>query len=287
MNARTATDWVGELAVSAPQEKLRVAVAGLGAIGKAIVQALAQGSIPNVEVSAVSARDRAKAADALARMGVDVPVLPLEELVDMADIVIECAPAALLSNIVEPFLQAGKKAIILSVGALLKHPELVHLAAAHGGRIIVPSGALLGLDAVAAAAEGTIHSVRMVSRKPVAGLLGAPKLVEEGIDISQIAEPLLLFTGSAREAAAGFPANLNVAVALSLAGVGPDLTHVEIWADPTVTRNTHRIVVEAEAARLDMTIENVPSENPKTGRITPLSVLAVLRKLNGQLCIGS
>lgn len=82
MNARTATDWVGELAVSAPQEKLRVAVAGLGVIGKAIVQALAQGSIPNVEVSAVSARDRAKAADELARMGVDVPVLPLEELVE-------------------------------------------------------------------------------------------------------------------------------------------------------------------------------------------------------------
>lgn len=288
MNVSNAYEWVGELTEPSPKgKKLRVAVAGLGAIGKAIVRALSQGSIPNVEVTAVSALNRDKAAATLANMGVDVPVVAIDELVGLADVVVECAPAALLQDVVRPFLLAGKKVIILSVGGLLQHPDLVRLAATTGGRIIVPSGALLGLDAVAAAAEGNIHSVRMVSRKPVAGLLGAPKLLEEGIDISQIQEPLLLFTGSAREAAAGFPANLNVAVALSLAGVGPDLTHVEIWADPTVSRNTHRIVVEADAARLDMTIENVPSENPKTGRITPLSVLAVLRKLTGQLRVGS
>jgi aspartate dehydrogenase len=99
---------------------------------------------------------------------------------------------------------------------------------------------------------------------------------------------LRVFTGTAREAAKGFPANVNVAAALALAGIGPDRTTIEIWADPGVTRNTHRIELEADAVRLEMQIENVPSaENPKTGRLTPLSVIALLRKLSSPLAIGT
>ena len=96
-----------------------------------------------------------------------------------------------------------------------------------------------------------------------------------------------MFSGSAREAARGFPANLNVAVALALAGIGPDRTEVEVWADPTVTRNTHTIVVRSDVADLTMTIENVPSENPRTGRITALSVIRLLRKRGARLRVGS
>jgi aspartate dehydrogenase len=96
-----------------------------------------------------------------------------------------------------------------------------------------------------------------------------------------------VFEGSAREAAAGFPANVNVAAALSLAGIGPDRTRVEIWADPTVDRNCHSIEVDADSARFSLKIENVPSENPRTGRITALSVLAALRKLHNPLRIGT
>jgi aspartate dehydrogenase len=176
---------------------------------------------------------------------------------------------------------------VLSVGALLVNEDLIALAKAHGGQIVVPTGALIGLDAMSAAAVGTIHSVRMITRKPVAGLLGAPHLIENKIDIEGIKEPLKIFDGSAREAAKGFPANLNVAVALSLAGIGPDRTRVEIWADPTVTRNTHRIEVDSDSARFSMGIENIPSENPKTGKITALSVIACLRKLRAPLRIGT
>jgi aspartate dehydrogenase len=184
-------------------------------------------------------------------------------------------------------LTAGKKLVVLSVGALLGYPDLIDLAEAHGGQIVVPTGALLGLDAVSAAAEGTIRSVRMKTVKPVKGLLGAPYLAEHGIDIAHIVKPTKVFEGTAREAAKGFPANLNVAVALSLAGIGPDRTVLEIWADPDLDRNTHQILVDADSASFDMTIRNVPSENPKTGRITPLSVLAALRKLNAPLRVGS
>ena len=165
--------------------------------------------------------------------------------------------------------------------------DLVDLAREHGGRILVPTGALLGLDAVAAAAEGTIHSVRMITRKPPGGLAGAPHLLRHGIDVDGLTEPLLVFEGTAREAARGFPANVNVAAALSLAGIGADRTTIAIWADPAVTRNIHRIEVDADSARFTFQIENVPSENPRTGRITALSVVALLRKLRSPLAVGT
>ena len=120
------------------------------------------------------------------------------------------------------------------------------------------------------------------------GLVGAPYLSKHGIDVSDLTEPLKVFDGSAREGALGFPANLNVAAALSLAGLGPDETRLQIWADPTVTRNTHRIEVDADSARFSMTIENVPSvENARTGRITALSVIAALRGLVSPLRVGT
>jgi aspartate dehydrogenase len=263
-----------------------VAIVGLGAIGRAVARKLDEG-IPGVRLTAVAARDEAKARTFLTSLTHPVPVVPLEQLAGHADIVIECAPAALLVQIATPVLSAGKKLVVLSVGALLAAPELEAIARRHGGQILVPTGALIGLDAVSAAAEGIIHSVRMVTRKPVAGLVGAPFLRENNIDIAGIEAPLKLFSGTAREAAKGFPANLNVAVALSLAGIGPDRTRLEIWADPTVTRNTHHIEVDADSARFSMTIENVPSENPRTGRITALSVIALLRKLSAPVRVGT
>ncbi len=123
---------------------------------------------------------------------------------------------------------------------------------------------------------------------PPGGLAGAPYLVENNISVENLTEPKLVFEGTARDGAKGFPANVNVAAALSLAGIGPDKTSLQIWADPTVTRNTHTVQVEADAARLTMTIENVPTEeNPKTGRITALSVLATLRRMTGPLRVGT
>jgi aspartate dehydrogenase len=267
--------------------KTRVAIAGLGSIGLAVARRLVRGDVPTAQLVAVATRDQVRGRAALDALDCDASIVGLDQLAEVADVVVECAPAAVLEQIVRPVLRAGKKVLVLSVGALLSHPDLIDLAAQTGGQIIVPTGALLGLDAVAAAAEGHISSVTMVSRKPIAGLLGAPYLLDNDIDIRGLNEPKCVFKGTPRDAAKGFPANLNVSVALSLAGIGPDKTSLEIWADPTVTRNTHRIVVESDAARLDMTIENIPSENPRTGKITALSVISTLRKLNAPLRVGS
>jgi len=264
----------------------RVAIAGLGAIGRTLAKRLAAG-MPGLSLACAAARDRAKAQAFLDAAEIDCPLVELDEFPDRADLAVECAPAKILEAICTPMLKAGKRVMVLSAGALLPRPHLVALAAEHGGQIIVPTGALLGLDAVAAAAEGEIHSVRMITRKPPNGLEGAPYLVEHGISVAGLNTAKLVFSGTAREAAAGFPANVNVVAALSLAGIGPDRTTIEIWADPAVSRNCHSIEVDADSAKFSLSIENIPSENPKTGRITALSVIAALRKLNAPLRVGT
>ena len=269
------------------KKPLRIAIAGLGAIGKAIAITLAKGSVPGVVLTAVSAKNHEKAQQFVSTLGVPVKVLNLSQLEPEADLVIECAPAALLPDIATPFLKAQKQVIVLSVGALLFNQGLIDLARQEGGIIHVPTGALIGLDAVIAAAEGKIHSVRMVTRKPPNGLTGAPHLLENNISVEGLTEPKKVFEGNARAAAKGFPANLNVVVALALAGVGPENTLLEIWADPTVVRNTHSIVVDSDSAKFTMTMENIPSENPKTGRIVAPSVIALLRKMQSSFKVGT
>ena len=266
---------------------LRVAIGGLGAIGGHLAKALDAG-VEGLRLTAVAARDQGKARQAIAGFRNPPALVPLAELAEQVDVVVEAAPAAVFETIAEAAIAGGRIFVPSSVGALLSRMHLIDRARETGARIIVPTGALLGLDAVRAAAEGPVASVTIETRKPPRGLEGAPYLVENGIEVFGLAAPRLVFKGNAFDAARGFPANVNVAAALALAGIGPERTMVEIWADPVVTRNTHTIRVEAAAARLTMTIENVPSEeNPRTGKITPLSILACLRGLTSTLKVGT
>lgn len=267
---------------------LRVGVGGLGAIGLKVAGVLDTGELPGLELAAVSARDVEKAKRNIAGFKSQVPVVALGELAAHADIVLECAPSAFFRDVAVPALEAGRTFVPISVGSLLEHDDLRALANQHGARIIVPTGALIALDAVRAAAEGEIHSVTMVTRKPPAGFAGAPYVVENDIDVNAIKEPTMIFEGSAREGAKGFPANVNVAAALSLAGIGPDRTTLQIWADPSVDRNIQNFKVEADSASFEATIKNVPSEeNMRTGKITALSVIAALRGLTAPFKVGT
>lgn len=263
-----------------------VALAGLGAIGYPLARALDEG-VEGLMLIAVATRDLVKARARLAGFRSPPALVDFADLAE-ADIVVEATPASMFERVAIPAIDAGRIFIPASVGALLPRMHLVKRAKRTGARIVVPTGALLGLDAVRAAAEGRIESITIETRKPPAGLMGAPYLVKHGIDVMDITMPLRVFAGNARDAALGFPANVNVAAALALAGIGPMRTRVEIWADPGLTRNVHIINVESEAARFSMRIENVPSDdNPRTGKITPLSVLACLRGLVSPLKVGT
>lgn len=266
---------------------LRVAIGGLGAIGLNVARALDQG-VDGLKLVAVSARDREVAARKLAGLKQPVPVLTLAELAAHADIVVECVPASAYAEIADAAVAAGRVLMTLSCGQLLQRPDLIETARRTGARILIPTGALIGLDAVRAAAEGHIDSVRIITRKPPKSLVGAPYLQQNDIQLDNLDGPLQVFKGSARDGARGFPANVNVAAALSLAGIGPDATLLEIWADPGIERNTHHIQVDADSARFEMKIENIPSEGkPATGKITALSTIAALRGLTATLKVGT
>ncbi|MCZ4257010.1 aspartate dehydrogenase [Sulfitobacter sp. G21635-S1] len=270
------------------KQRLRVAIGGFGAIGKSVARALDKG-IDGLELTAVSAHNVPRAeAYITEHFSRQYKVVALEALAEEADVVVECCPAEFLSNVASPALMQGKTVIVISVGALLFNPHLEQLARDYGGRILVPSGALLGLDAVQSVGQGKIHEVKMITQKPPLGLNGAPALVAQGFNPAAIMKPTKVFEGTAEQAIVGFPANLNVAVALGLAGSGVANTHLEIWADPTVVRNTHTITVKSDSADLTLKIENIPTEdNPKTGKITALSVISTLRRLTAPVVIGA
>lgn len=266
---------------------MKMGIAGFGTIGRVVARHIETSELP-MRLDAVSAGDRARAAAAMARLTVPVPIVDAAELAARCDVVVDSAPTAAFRDIAETTLRAGKTLVTVSGAALMQWPEAAELARAHGGRIILATGALLGLDAVRAAAIGIIHSVTMVTRKPVKSLVKAEHVVRNHIDLSGLTEPLRIFEGSAREGAIAFPANVNVAAALGLAGVGPDRTRLEIWADPALTRNTHHIVVDSDSARFELAIQNIPTdENPGTGRITAQSIVAVLNDLVSPIRFGT
>ncbi len=270
-----------------PVNPVTVAIAGLGAIGLTVARTLDAGKIPGMVLSAVSVRDHDKARVNMAEFRQLPEIVPVPELGSHADIVIECAPKSVFAEIGHSAISRSKTFMPLSVGALLDHPQLIQDAERNGAVIYVPTGALLGLDAVKAVAEGPVNSISLLTRKPPDGLRGAPWLADNNISVDNLQEAKQVFAGSAREAARAFPANVNVAAALALAGIGPERTTVEVWADPAVSRNMHTISVDADASSFTMSIQNVPSETPATGKITALSVIASLRRFTSPLVIGT
>lgn len=268
--------------------KSKVAVAGLGAIGLEVARAIDRGQIPGLQLSAVCSRSLTTSRHRTANFKGQPTAVSPGELGGLCDIVVECVPKDSFLQIAEPVLTAGATLVTVSGAALLANPGIVRMAEAHQARIVLVTGAVLGLDAIRAVAEGHVRSVRMITRKPPRAIANAPYLTERGIDVLRISDPTRVFNGTAREGAEGFPSSANVAAAVGLAGIGAELTQLEIWADPTLARNTHTVVVEADSARFEMKIENVPSEdNPRTGKITALSVIAALRAEVSVLRVGS
>jgi aspartate dehydrogenase len=128
----------------------------------------------------------------------------------------------------------------------------------------------------------------MTTRKPPQGLAGAPYVEQHGIDVFAFTTETVIFEGSARDACQGFPANVNVSAALSLAGIGPDRTHMRIIVVPGGTRNMHDVDVQGEFGRLTIHIENVPSTtNPRTGKLSYLSAIAMLKEIVSPLRCGT
>ena len=264
----------------------RIGIVGLGAIGRHVCRALDDG-IAGLTLAAGTARDVDRAEAFLRTLRSKPPFMTLDDLIDASDLVIEASTQAHLREIAPRTLGRGRDLIVLSCGGLLGRTDWIALADANRCRILVPSAAIAGLDGVKGARVGEITGVTMETRKPPRGLAGAPWIVEQKIDLDAITTETLVFEGSATEACRAFPANVNVVAALSLAGVGPERTRIKIYAVPGLDVNQHRIAVQGEFGRLRIEVENVPSENPRTGKLSYLSTIALLRDLGASLRVGT
>jgi aspartate dehydrogenase len=264
----------------------KVGVLGAGAIGSILAAALDSG---RVEAALVALADQEwqKAAALAARLKTQPPVVTLDELVERAELVVEAASQAAVEELMPRVLERGRDVLILSVGALLGREDWMRQAETRRCRIYVPSGAICGLDGIRAAALGHIEAALLVSRKPVAALKGARYVIERGLKLERLDREMMIFEGSAEQAARAFPTTSNVAASLRLA-LGPDAPlRVRVVAVPAVRENVHEIRLKGEFGRLAITVENVPSpENPRTSRLAAFSAVAALQNLTRALHVG-
>ena len=257
--------------------KMMVGLVGCGNIGADLCISLQKGDIP-AQIAALTDIDEARAATLKRTFQLDAAVCSLDETAKRADFLVECATGSVVAEVLEAAIRHHRDCLIMSVGGLMLLPELLAQARAHNVDVRIPSGALAGLDAVRAAMEAGLHSVTLTTRKPPKGLQGAPYLVEHNIDLAGLKEPQVVFEGTALDACKAFPANVNVAGALSLAGIGPKETRVRIIADPKATENSHEVVAEGAFGRLQTTTTNLPSpRNAKSSYLASLSACAELR----------
>ncbi len=263
---------------------LRVGLIGLGAIGRPLAEAIAAGAAGPVAVTAALVREPSRhgAVPGGGVLTTDLATFTAQPM----DLVVEAGGHDAVRQYGEAMLAAGRDLMVVSVGAFADEALLARLRAAAraaGRQILVPSGAIAGLDIISAAAVGGLDEVSITTRKPPAAWRGT---AGEARALTAT-EPVLLYEGPAREGVALFPQNVNVAAALALAGIGLDATAMRVYADPTVTLNTHEVRARGAFGELRLVLQNVPSvENPKTGRIVAMSVLKAVRNRLAPLVVG-
>ena len=254
----------------------KLSIVGAGCIGRRIAQAVSESFLP-YQIAAVCDIDADAAGRLIAEYAPEAQAAPLEQTVAASDVVVEAAAAGVVAEVLlaaqSEHNSNGRPGhvLIMSVGGLLgaPYPE-------PGGPFIhVPSGALGGLDAVQAMAVAGLDEVVLITRKP-------PKALDMDVD-----GETLVFEGAACDVIDKYPKNVNVAIALSFAGIGPDNTHVRLIADPAVTRNTHHVLARGPAGEVEFTSRNLPfPENPRTSYLAALSAISTLKRITDNLQVG-
>jgi len=262
-----------------------VGLIGCGGIAQDVLAALRASPANGVSIVGALARPGRGEAARAKLCEIDV-VESLDDLLARSPALIaEVAGQSAVAEHGSAVLRSGTDCLVISVGALADPALLARLrSAAQDGnsRILLPAGAIGGIDAIAAMRVAGLTSVRYRSRKPPAAWRGTP--AEELIDLGALTRPTVLYKGIAGEAALLYPQNANVAAAVALAGLGFDATEVELVADPGAPGNVHEIEAEGAAGRFAIQLQGKPSRtNPKTSALAAMSVARAL--LNRQATI--
>ena len=267
---------------------IKVGVVGCGAIGSYLVKTIDKRYKKRIKLAGVCDIDKHKISKLNRLLKNKITACSLNDLVKRSDLIIEAANGVTAAEVLKQALRVKTDAMIMSVGGILLNPALLEKIEKSKIKLYVPSGAVAGLDALKAAKAGRISSVTITTRKPIAGLAGAPYLIDNNIDLKNIKTEKIIFQGSAQEAVAVFPKNINVAAILSLAGIGPKKTRVKIAASRKIKRNTHTIEIKGDFGTIVSCTENIPSKvNPKTSMLAMLSAIGTLDSMLSNIKIGT
>ncbi|MCK4994704.1 MAG: DUF108 domain-containing protein [Candidatus Omnitrophica bacterium] len=267
---------------------IKIGIVGCGAIGSYLIRTINKRYKGKVKLVGVCDIDKEKILKINRTLKKKITAWSLIALVKRSDLVIEAANGVTAAEVLKQALVSKTDAMIMSVGGILLNPGLLKEIDKKKIKLYVPSGAIAGLDALKAAKTGKISSVKITTRKPIKGLIGAPYLIDNNIDLKTIKTEKVIFQGSALEAVAVFPKNINVAAILSLAGIGPKKTRVEIVASCKIKRNTHTLEIKGDFGTMISCTENLPSSvNPKTSMLAMLSAIGTLDGILSNVKIGT
>lgn len=256
---------------------MNIGVIGAGAIATYVLETAAEDSSINVE--SVLVRDKEKYAGIAARYGVTLYTDVEDFLASNIDIVVEAANVSAVEMLL-PTILCKKSALIISIGAFVDETFTVRMkekAAHYNHQLLLPSGAIGGLDLIQHTANtNTLESVTIETRKP------AYTLTEEPLEKEKV-----IFQDNAKEAIKQFPKNINVAIALGMAGIGMERTNVTIIADPMIERNMHTIIASGAFGKVRFHVENAPMPtNANTSYLAALSVIGTLKKSHQAFQLG-
>ncbi len=271
---------------------MRIGLIGGGVIARLFLEQARGGAIGEAEVVAVMGRSDRSRGKALAREFGIAFVTERDQLIaSRPDVVIEDESHAAVREHAEALLSSGIAVIVLSAGALAddRLRERLEQAAARGRALLyVPSGGIGGLDALKAACAAGADDVTIAVTKPPAAWRNIPYVERLGIDLDCLDAAVTLFDGTAREGVPHFPANVNIAAVLALAGIGFDRTRLTVVADPALEFNTHLIRIRGPTGSIDLRFQNVPSiDNPKTAMLACFSALAAFKQFSSPVRYGT
>ncbi|MFH1772534.1 MAG: aspartate dehydrogenase domain-containing protein [Candidatus Omnitrophota bacterium] len=268
-------------------KKASVGIIGCGAIGSEVAFFLEKELSGKTNISVLADIYEEKAQSLREKLSSRPKIYSLKDTVSKVDLIIEAASVDAARCCLKEVYGKKKDIIILSIGALIGENEFLRKVQENGTRVWVPSGAICGVDGLGALSMGKIQSIKLITSKPPAGLIGASYLEENKIDLSCLTEEKIIFKGGVKEAISCFPRNINVAATLLLAS-SSEKVEVIIKADPQLKRNIHRIEIKSSHASVAIEVQNIPSKNnPKTSALAILSTQYLLKKMFSSLKIGS
>jgi aspartate dehydrogenase len=271
---------------------MRVGIIGGGTIARLVLEHIGRGDLGEIDVVAIAGRSPASRGRTLAAEYGVTFVTALADLVAKApDVVLEAASHEAVRAYCEALLDKGIAVIVLSGGALCDDALRIRLEGAArrtGALLYVPSGGIAGLDALKAACIAGVDQVKITVMKPPSAWKNIPYVEQLRVDLDALAEARTLYEGPARDGVPLFPANVNIAAVLSMAGIGFDATVLKVVADPALTHNTHLIEIRGSTGNISVKLENVPApDNPKTAWLACYSALAALKQAKSPVRYGT